>query len=497
MRDKFIKAVRASASMSFLAGIIGFLSAGLALKVYDTNILGLIQLVQAILFLSVGILGLPMINTGIVQYFSNKENKTEKIIESSLGYIIIIYLSIIFMLVLLTIFESNRTTKNPYFINYKDFYIMLLVILSSFLEQVNLILNSKVISNNLTFAIYIDKGNFILSQLLLIILINYSKDINLYLAMILIFGIIKFLILYINCSIEDKKMIRPIFDIKIIKILPYISKSSYLGSLVSILNSYGDKILLYLYGGLDNLPIYNLAQSATSFLHQLIYSISYPFFPLLSAEGERGKIKARSIDSRQRFVIISLGCFVYSISIILVPTTILLINNNINIQLFTTFVILSSIQGYLVCISLIPIFGLLALNERKILATIEWCTGLLILLLSLLLGSLYGALGVAISRLGYITQSILSTEKYTSLLNFKSINDKFGMIMINTLIILTSIIYSIFKQSFIISKYSIIVDVIFIVFLILLWYLLQLLTRNGKINLEFIRDSIKELIMRK
>jgi len=230
---------------------------------------------------------------------------------------------------------------------------------------------------------------------------------------------------YLLLYFKERKLFIPSLNIKRIFSLPMFNRSSYIGSLSEPLGSQADKLILGIIGGTAALPLYLIAQRALASIHSIVYNISYSFFPLLAAEGNNAITKAKQIDFDQRWTIGFVGAVCYSLAIIILPLIFsVTAGKEIGARLIP-LIALAAFQGILVCNASIPIMGLMALKETKVLAINSWINQIIMLIATIVLTYYYGAIGTATARAAFLFQMTHVIWMYCSKIGITGIGQMF------------------------------------------------------------------------
>ena len=498
-----------SLSFSVVQALLAFLVVGYSLRVFGELAVGLVQATQATVLFTIGLSGMPVITSALIQYVSESSeapNITQDVADrfnSSLGYLFLI--CSLFFICFLSINPFGEkwalmgiAAKFSSMSMYNS--LILLWVMS---EQVTVLIISFLFGRRLLIQANLISGLFgAANQTIIFLSIFVFKEFLIFLIIMAAFSVVRLIAAYlIACRYNRGLRLFPSTKFSRIRKMPMVNKSAYIGSLSNPLVSQADRLILSYISGVAALPIYALAQSALSAVHSVIHNICHPFFPLLSAEGKNAVRKAKKMEFLQRWIVSLMGAFLYGISILFLP---ILLSYIVTVDIgerSRMFVILASLQGMLICYSTVPIFGLLALKKTKILAIMDWGNSSLVLGLAVPLTIFLGPLGTAFSRLGFIFQAIFSTWHYTAELGLRKIADKFRPLIPSFLFLLLIILYSYCIHSLRLNRLvELSLNLIFLMICLSSWLLIDYMSEKRKENVYFILrilGTIRSIIFRK
>lgn len=407
MINKALKSGFIEAKLKTINIFTGLFIAGLSIKTMGIEVIGLIQLLQAIFLFIISVLGFQVVQTALFHTISQYNNKRYiKKILASINLLLLFTIVIIFLMIYAYLINFSETG-----LTYNSEELLMILILTTLIISFDTFSALKIIAlnafGNFNKISYINGILVSISHVfLLIYLLNYN-NLYWYLIITIIFSSIKFFIL----NQELKKIIHaPIFSgsFKYIFSMKLVNKSSYMGSLASPFISQLDKVLVGLLGSISAVPIYNFAQMGLSSMHSFLYQMYQVYLRDNSKNAKTKNFISKRNFFIQRWSLFFLAITGYTIMIWILPYLFYYLFSSEFGETSLYYIYLAAGQGIIVASSMMNNNLLLSYEKTKILAVQEWINSSLVFGLSLFLGSIFGGLGVALARMGFLFQFIHS-----------------------------------------------------------------------------------------
>jgi O-antigen/teichoic acid export membrane protein len=496
MKNKIIKSGSITLFFSVLQAIISLFLAGYSLKIFGEKVIGSFYLLQSVYLFVVPFLGSQILKPALTQYIAEKSSEKKSgqitnVLESSLGYTIIINGIFSLCLCVFTLFFWGNHSG-------LRMHLIALVIVTCLIDDIVSIFQSFTFGQGKIAQVYLINGILgLCNQIGQFAVIIIFKSFEAFVYFFILKSIISLITLHLFCYYTDKKLYIPRFNIKQVFILPMFNKSSYIGSLSDPIGSQADKLILGLIGGAAALPLYVIAQKVLAAVHAIIYNISYTFFPLLAAEGENAINKARQIDFNQRWVIAIMGALLYSATIIIFPLFFSLTAGKEMGVRIVPLIALASFQGILVCNASIPIMGLMALKETKVLAVNSWINQIILLLATVILTFFWGALGAAFSRTAYLFQMIHAIFMYSKKIGFNKPDQMFRPMISSFFYFLMVILFSFLLSNAPVSALTALgLNVLISAMLLCIMIFIEFKTVEGKKSILYSLYVLNEILIK-
>jgi len=266
---------------------------------------------------------------------------------------------------------------------------------------------------------YINGLTASLGNLLILVLLTLSKNVILYVVILVLLRFTVFIFLGDEArkhSIFKNIRIHP----RSILSLELVNRHTFIGSLAGPFISQADKMIIGIAGGVSLIPIYSFAQSVLAAIHGFIYGIGNVFFKTTSTFSQRGQKLQQRTEFIQRWGIAMFSTIAYAIMVWVVPYFyyyLILPHFTINSILFTY---LAAIQGMLIANGMVTNSILMSYKYLKLLSLQEWIKSILVFAFSFIFGILFGGIGVAYARLGFIFSTLHSLYYYKRKFSFSN-----------------------------------------------------------------------------